>query len=147
MKRFKLPDGTMMPLQYKVPAASDCKIADPAHCQHAEGMRAVGFRDPKVLPGDKMVIQAVHGEYRLVFPVNGKDVLPSVGKFDAGKGEAKGKEYTLPRPLVVRKIQKRGPNSKKRKDAGMTKAKADKKFKRKPGNAAGRRSHTIKFSK
>lgn len=135
-----------MPLEYQLPAATVCKVGDPGHCQHAEGMRQAGFRDPQVLPGDKMLIRAVFGDYRIVFPVNGKDVLPSIGKFDAGKGEKEGKSYSLPRPLVVKAIVRRGKNSKRRKDAGMTKAEADRKFKRKNGKTAGRRSHTIKFS-
>lgn len=139
---FTLPDGTKMPLTYTLPDPKECKMRDSRHCLHAEGMRAAGFRDPRVMPDDLAEIRAIHGKYRVVFPAKLETVL-SAKQFDVGEGKG-GKECFLPRPNKVVAIVRNFTPRKKRRDAGMSKDRADIVFKRKPGTKeVGRRARFL----
>ena len=143
-RRFHtLPNGKKMPLSYVLPDPKECKMQDPRHCQHAEGMRAAGFGDPRVMPEDKCEIRAIFDGFRLIFPTT-IDTAVSAKKFDMNQGEKKGKECILPRPLKVTPILSITTPRKKRRDAGMSKERADIVFDRKPGTKeVGRRARFL----
>jgi len=145
MKSCRLPDGSRLPLVYTLPAATACKAGTTRYCQHANGLRAAGFRDPQVMPNDEPIIKAAFGDFRLTFVCNAAH-RHSIAGFDAGHADPEGTEYVLPKPVQIVPIKRHNTvRRKKRRDAGMTKAEADRRFKRQPGEHAGRRYHTIKY--
>ena len=143
-QRFvRLPNGKKMPLAYTLPSPKECKMQDPRHCLHAEGLRAAGFRDPRVMPGDLAEIRAVYDNFRVVFPAK-IDTILSAKQFDVGQGEEGGRECILPKPNKIVEIKKITTPRKKRRDAGMSKARADIVFNRKPGTKeVGRRARFL----
>lgn len=144
-KTYRLPNGKRMPLVYTLPEATACKVGDPRHCQHAEGMRKVGYRDPSVLASDDLSITAVYGQFRLWFAPN-LAMVRSISRFDKTSGERAGTVCQLPRPKKCTKIvQRHNPNRKRRRDAGMAKAQADRVFRATRRKQSGRRAHTLKF--
>lgn len=144
-KTFTLPDGKKLSLSYELPAASECKVGDPRHCQHAEGLREAGFGDPLVCSNDKLEIRVMcrgrgGNRFCLICPISAQ-TAQSIGDFDAKKSEPTGKKYLLGTPVSCKEVRVFGPRKFKRRDAGMTVREANKKFKRKPNADAGRRFH------
>lgn len=137
-----LPDKSKAPLSYALPDAKECKVQDPRHCQHAEGLRMIGYRDPVVMPGDRAEIRAIFGDFRLVFPVDISTIV-TAKNFDMGKASPEGTQFVLPRPNKIVAIKRIGVRRKKRRDAGMSKERADRLFNRKPGADAGRRARFL----
>lgn len=148
-KTFGLPDGTRIPLEYTLPAAEKCRAADPRHCQHAEGLRAVGYSDPQVLPKDMAIIKARYGNYRLEFPVSLATLVPSAAAFDKGHGEPAGTPHRLEMPTKVKEVKKlpsRSSPKAKGKKLTTTQKRA-RKLSQDKNARARRRSHVLKFAK
>lgn len=141
-KYFKV-GNKKMPRLYSLPDAKECKLQDPRHCQHAEGMRLAGYGDPVVFQNDRLEIRAIANGHRLVFSPNAQQFV-SAKQFDAGQPEAAGTVFDLGHPISITPIKKQTViNRKKRRDAGMSKARADIVFNRKPGQHAGRRARFL----
>ena len=89
-----------MPRLYTLPDAKECKLQDPRHCQHAEGMRLAGYGDPVVFQNDRLEIRAIANGHRLVFSPNAQQFV-SAKQFDAGQPEAAGTVFDLGHPISI----------------------------------------------